>query len=348
MPGDAGQGRVRPRSGSGRPRTTADESARLGRSWAVEPVRVSASTGLLIGLDVSSCRHSKPACAVAGYLVATLSRVAGQLRICSLNISSPSPARAGEQVGWLQGRGEDVFVLTETRPGKGHDRLIAGLADAGLCMLDSEPGPTGRGVLIASRLRLEREPNDPFGALDGRALRCRIATSRGPLSLVGVYAPSSPPEGIRLDPAKLDRKRDWLARFVSALAGSAPAATGGVYIGDFNVIQSDHVPRYRSVQQFEYDFYRDLITRFGLVDCYQERHVGCFEHSWVNHNGDPYRFDYAFCSSRLGEYLIDCSYDHGPRESRLTDHSAVTMTLDLEPTERAELAGAAFGQEVLF
>jgi exodeoxyribonuclease-3 len=42
-----------------------------------------------------------------------------------------------------------------------------------------------------------------------------------------------------------------------------------------------------------------------------------------------YRFDHAFVSSTQSAAVVDCHYDHSVRTAGLTDHSALTLTLDL-------------------
>ena len=42
-----------------------------------------------------------------------------KVRLLSLNIGNPSLERARKQCLWLEGRQEDIFVLTETRESRG-------------------------------------------------------------------------------------------------------------------------------------------------------------------------------------------------------------------------------------
>jgi exodeoxyribonuclease III len=48
--------------------------------------------------------------------------------------------------------------------------------------------------------------------------------------------------------------------------------------------------------------------------------------------GDGYRYDHAFCSADPGAAIADCTYLHQPRKDRLSDHSALTARLNLEPS----------------
>jgi 8-oxo-dGTP pyrophosphatase MutT (NUDIX family) len=55
------------------------------------------------------------------------------------------------------------------------------------------------------------------------------------------------------------------------------------------------------------------------------------EHSWVGRTGDGY--DHAHCSTSLTNILTSCEYIHEPRLTRLSDHSALTVRLTIDPIE---------------
>jgi exodeoxyribonuclease-3 len=164
-----------------------------------------------------------------------------------------------------------------------------------------------------------------LGYLPSRAVSCLLPTRDGPLRLVGAYVPSRD-----ASVEKTERKRRWLAEFGTMLAradGQHPV----VLAGDLNVLEPDHQPRYRFFANFEYDFYRSLTDRHGLVDAYRHQHPDTVEHSWVGRTGDGYRYDHAFCAAALGDRITGCAYDHTPRLEKLSDHSALTMQLAVRP-----------------
>jgi exodeoxyribonuclease-3 len=104
-----------------------------------------------------------------------------------------------------------------------------------------------------------------------------------------------------------------------------------VLAGDLNVLEPDHRPHYRFFADFEYDFYRSLTARHELVDAYRHQHPDTIDHSWVGRTGDGYRYDHAFCAATLADRITDCGYDHTPRLTTLSDHSALTMQLAVAP-----------------
>jgi exodeoxyribonuclease-3 len=140
------------------------------------------------------------------------------------------------------------------------------------------------------------------------------------LEIVGAYVPSRD-----ASVGKTERKRRFLADLSDAL-GAAPRAA--VLIGDLNIIEPWHRPSYPWFQDWEYAFYEGLLAD-GWVDAYRRCSPEGAEHSWVGHDGDAYRYDHALVSSVLAERVLDCAYVHETREVGLTDHSAMTLTLEL-------------------
>jgi exodeoxyribonuclease III len=246
------------------------------------------------------------------------------LSVFTLNIANPSPERAQRQVAWLAGRPEDVLVLTETKASQGCTLLAKAFRAAGYAVFDSQPPPGEYGVMIVSRLRAQPDhPTTRLGYLPSRAASCLLPTPDGPLRVVGAYVPSRD-----ASVEKTERKRRWLAEFATMLAsvnGQHPV----VLAGDLNVLEPDHQPRYRFFASFEYDFYRSLSAQHGLIDAYRHQHPATIEHSWVGRTGDGYRYDHAFCTAALRKRITNCSYDHTPRLEKLSDHSALTIRLDV-------------------
>lgn len=129
---------------------------------------------------------------------------------------------------------------------------------------------------------------------------------------------------------KLDRKRV----FLKACHYGLPVGREGhrVVIGDFNILEPTHTPRYRFFQPFEYVFYEGL-AEAGYRDAFRALHPQALEYSWVGRTGDGYRYDHAHVSSSLVTALRGCSYVHEVRtdDERLTDHSALSVQLALTP-----------------
>ncbi|WP_245599999.1 hypothetical protein [Embleya scabrispora] len=142
----------------------------------------------------------------------------------------------------------------------------------------------------------------------------------------------------------------WLRECAAALPDGRTGAR--VVLGDLNVLEPDHSPRYRFFAPFEYDFY-GAFGRAGYADAFRTLHADAREYSWVGKTGDGYRYDHAHVSASLGGTLLGCSYVHEPRTGpdRLTDHSALTVRLAVpasvplpvtDPTQAEEPVAALF------
>jgi exodeoxyribonuclease III len=242
------------------------------------------------------------------------------LSLITLNLWNPGIDRAGKLLEWLAARPEDVLVLTETKASDGCRHLADAFRTAGYSVTYPEPGTGEYGVMIVSKYATQPDPiGGQLTYLPTRVTGVTIATDHGPLRILGAYIPSRD-----ASPEKVERKKRWLAEFSDTLDHTD---TNTVFLGDLNVLEHDHGPRYPFFQQFEYDFYRALTDRHGLVDAFRHLHPDQREHSWVGRTGDGYRYDHVHASKDLLAELTHCEYVHEPRITRLSDHSALTVRL---------------------
>lgn len=218
-------------------------------------------------------------------------------------------------------------MLTETARSAGCEFLAERFEGAGYSVNFPRPpqGTRERGVMIVSRLATSPLPL-PVDYLPHRVAAVTVETSTGPLEVVGVYVPSRD-----ATEAKITRKR----RFLEGLAAVLPTGVVGrrLVLGDFNILEPAHVPRYRIFQEWEYAFYTGLGAA-GYRDAFRFLAPDALEYSWVGRTGDGYRYDHAHVSGPLAASVEGCRYVHEPRtnEDRLTDHSALTVSLALAAT----------------
>jgi exodeoxyribonuclease-3 len=156
-----------------------------------------------------------------------------------------------------------------------------------------------------------------------------VSTGMGLVRVLGAYAPTRDATAERTE-----RKRRWLSEFSAALGAGGLTDSGAetVLLGDLNVIEPDHEPSYTTFRWFEYDFYRGLTDRHGLVDAFRHTAPAAVEHSWIGRTGDGYRYDHAHCTKKLAAEIEECEYVHEPRTTRLSDHSALSVTFACLPT----------------
>jgi exodeoxyribonuclease-3 len=254
------------------------------------------------------------------------------LGLLTFNIGNPSPERAERQLDWLANRGEDVLVLTETRASRGCQLLADRFTTAGYTVVFPQPEQGEYGTMIVARIT--SHPGtwaSKLGYLPARAASITLPVGRG-VEVVGLYVPSRD-----ASEAKVQRKRRFLEGCLGAFKSSAPQADlrgdNVVVLGDLNIIEPDHQPRYPFFHPFEYAFYRRLAD-LGLIDAFRHLHPDLVEHSWVGRTGDGYRYDHAFVSKALLDALGGCAYLHEPRSLRLSDHSALTLRLRVSQPAR--------------
>jgi exodeoxyribonuclease-3 len=193
--------------------------------------------------------------------------------------------------------------------------------------------------MIVTRVDAARDPfSDAIGYLAARAAAVSLPAPDGPLRVIGLYVPSRD-----ASQEKTDRKRRWLACCGTAVAGTAGQPT--ILLGDPNILEPGHKPRYPFFAPFEYDFYQALGGTHGLTDAFRHLHPDEAEYSWVGRTGDGYRYDHAFCSRELAGRVTFCQYDHQPRADKLSDHSALTLHLDLAAPQALAVGDPAAADE---
>ncbi|MFJ6014434.1 endonuclease/exonuclease/phosphatase [Streptomyces sp. NPDC092952] len=250
-------------------------------------------------------------------------------------------SRAERQLRYLAQRPEPVLVLTETARSAGCEFLAERFERAGYSVTFPRPpeGARERGVMIVSRLATS-PLRLPVDYLPHRVAAVTVETATELLEVVGVYVPSRD-----ATEAKLTRKRT----FLECLAAALPTGEDGhrLVLGDFNILEPTHVPRYRIFQEWEYGFYTGLAAA-GYRDAFRLLAPDALEYSWVGRTGDGYRYDHAHASGPLAGQVTGCRYVHEPRtdEDRLTDHSALTVALALTATAPLDVTDPAAAEVV--
>ncbi|MEU5181128.1 endonuclease/exonuclease/phosphatase family protein [Streptomyces longwoodensis] len=253
------------------------------------------------------------------------------MQLLTFNLNNPSRERAERQLSWLASRPEDVLVLTETAPSEGCEFLASRFETAGYRVVFPRPERGERGVMIVSRLPVDG-PVVRLPYLPHRGVSVNVMTTTGPFDIIGLYVPSRD-----ATEAKVERKR----RFLEEAARLMPSGVTGarLVIGDFNILEPEHEPRYPFFKPFEYAFYESLMSA-GYLDAFRHLAPTAAEYSWVGRTGDGYRYDHAHVSAALADRVQECLYLHEPRtqSDRLTDHSALAVRLDLTPAERLQVS----------
>lgn len=245
------------------------------------------------------------------------------LQVLSLNIGAAAVPRAEVILSWLRRRSEDVFVLTETSRGEGTRLLLDGLRARGYSTF-STVETRDRGVAVASRIPIHDVLDDRLSLTLPWRASAIVLNTHPRVTLLGVYVPSRD-----RSPLKVARKEAFLSSLLDSVRGlSAALRSRLLLVGDYNAVARRHSPPIPGFFPYEYAFHEEL-EGFGLKAAHELRGEGVQPHSWIGRTGNGYLYDYVHVGKALQSSVERCSYLHGPRERRLTDHAAVTVRLRL-------------------
>jgi len=244
-----------------------------------------------------------------------------ELRICALNVNSPSPARGQRLLDWLLATRCNVLVLTEMQPSEGCRLILTGLEAEGFQPSCTAGWQASRYLTTVATTGFSVSTVQP-AAFDPRIVTVDLATVSRAVRIVGVYAPTN---GMTTDSST--RRQDFQQRLLHHLAAIRRPAL--CVVGDLNVIEPGHQPSLPGFESHDYAFYTGLLS-LGLLDAYRTLRPDGRDHSWINPRFGSQRLDHALISHATGA-IRECSYDHAPRQGQLTDHAALLTTVQLGP-----------------
>jgi exodeoxyribonuclease-3 len=237
------------------------------------------------------------------------------LSALTVNLGAAARPRAEAMLDWLAARPEQVLLLTETSAGPGTAHLLERFREAGHVVIKT-PDEGERGAAIVSCVKVLEDASAKLAGVTvpGRVAAC-LLDCEPRVFAVAVYVPSRD-----RSQSKTTRKQQFITSFQTALASLPEKLAANALVGgDYNVIGRDHEPRHRGFLPFEYGLLETLET------------AGEQAHSWVGRTGDGYRYDYFYAGPGLADRITDCEYLHETRRSKITDHAALTVTLDVVP-----------------
>ena len=217
--------------------------------------------------------------------------------------------RLPQLVAALRTLDADALVVTEFRIGQAGAMLVEELASSGYELTHPDIAAAVNGVLIASRAPITAARQIGTALPDRRHL---WAADIGWTTIAGVYMPQMK--------AKLPY---WDALVEEAGRSTAPQ----ILIGDFNT-GDNLLDRDPGGAPFVGADRIGQLLGAGYADAWRGKHGDAREYSWYSASGNGFRVDHSYVCEELAPRVIRCEYDHDPRLTRATDHSA--MILDLE------------------
>jgi len=225
-----------------------------------------------------------------------------------LNVRSGGGDRWSAILTFVDRHDPDVVVFTEwrRRPGPGPAELWAKSRDMQwACASD---GTTANGIAIAAKLPFTSASVTPGRESPGTLLKATFAD----WTMLAAYFPQGDVKG----------------RYFEASRRAAATSTPFLLVGDLNTGNqvADKTPngeRFACSERFD-----ELSSAGGLVDLWRlSNGAAAREWTWTTpKNG--FRIDHAFGDGEfVHRYAPSCRYDHSTREMKMTDHSALLLTL---------------------
>src|SRR5574337_1315927 len=240
------------------------------------------------------------------------------LKVLSLNVRHGGGDRWERIARFLEAQDPDVIVLLEWRVGSPERERWAD--SLGIFRASANDGKTPNGVFVAAKKPFKAGSRTPGQESPGALLLVEFNS----WSMLACYVPGAE----RTDKAQVEAKARYFAvcREVASDSNTRPL----LIIGDLNTGNqtADRTPqgdRYACAEHFD-----DLSRKHGLVDLWRWKY-GQDKQEWTwfsQPRQNPFRLDHAFGNAPFIErFAPTCWYDHGPREAKFTDHSAVMVSL---------------------
>lgn len=231
-------------------------------------------------------------------------------RLLSLNIRAGGGRRVAAICDYLDGIAPDLMVLTEWRAGLAGATLQKWAEARGLHHATLNDGGTANGVMVAARDRFTVASVTPRTGATGAIALARFAN----FSVLACYFPSMKEKAPFFDAVITSALRHKRRKFL--------------LLGDLNTgnQHADREPagvRYNCADQF------DAFTNdHRLIDLWRHSQGEAREWSWLSHRQNGFRLDHAFANRTfVKHHAPHCVYDHTPRLTGISDHSAVMVTL---------------------
>jgi len=231
--------------------------------------------------------------------------------IVALNIRSGGGTRAGRLCSYLDSLGPDTVLLSEWR-NNASGRAFADWADSrGMGHAALTDGGTANGVFLASSDPFVTESATPSVA---GGPGCLMLTRFRGMTLLACYFPQLADKAPFFERCLQVARRHRAQPFVLA---------GDLNTGNQLADRSQGAGKYFCADHFD-----RLGSAGGLSDLWRLTNGATREWTWHSNKGNGFRIDHALGNGAFVAAAAPiCVYDHLPRETGLTDHSAVVVRL---------------------
>ena len=227
-------------------------------------------------------------------------------KLLTWNIRHGGGKRIEQIIGVLQDYlNADFIVLTEIRNNGNFSMISKFLEAEGYDVYFDYPEPGLNSVLIATRYKAHKVSTNNLGVHSHRVLK----VSLNDLVIYGCYFP----------------QRNEKKMIFDFIISESKKNQNMVVVGDFNT--GKHFIDEKK-KTFYCSEYMQKIESNGLKDVFRLIHPTKEEYSWYSNAGNGFRIDHTFVSKTLESSLLNCYYDHKPRECKISDHSIMITTFN--------------------
>lgn len=231
------------------------------------------------------------------------------MKTITLNIQHGGGRRMPRLIAFLRAHDPDSIVLTEFRENDNARTMRDELASQGLVHF-AAASTSAKENTVAIFAKRRFMPSTSPSLTVGDRHRFLSATFDD-FTIYGVYFPQNEAK-LRLFQFLLDRQYK-------------PSQGAFFVIGDFNTglhELDEEGSTFFCSQQFA------ALPTCGLIDSWRSRNVRERVYSWYSSRGNGFRIDHVFASPEADARIRRVHYDHSPRESKDTDHSALVIEHD--------------------
>lgn len=228
------------------------------------------------------------------------------LNILSWNIQQGGGSRVHRQVKELVALFPDIIILSEFRNNDKGIIIREQLLKAGYRYQGVTPAKRdNNAVAIFSRypcdIVLHQQSDEHYAA---NIIEARYSA----FSLIGVYLPHK----------KKHRLLPYIQKVITD--SQMPYIIAGDFNTGINGIDQEGT-------SFWYEGEMKAFNKQGYIDAFRHFYGEIKEYSWFSHQGNGYRYDHTYMSEHLVPIANDCHYLHEWRESKLSDHSPMLLSL---------------------
>ena len=209
-----------------------------------------------------------------------------------------------------ENRDSDVLVITEFRNNKNKDLIINVLDNYGYSRVFTTDAESKiNSVLVACKNENKVEVFDELKEHKQRVIKVKNSN----FSIYACYFPQQKLKKIVFDFLLKEIKNNPNENIIIA--------------GDFNTGKHYLDEKGASFYCAEY---LNKLEAAGMLDAWRFINKDKREYSWYSNAGNGFRIDHFYVSNNLSNYIKDCYYNHQYRENKFSDHSSMTLDLELK------------------